>query len=223
MAKAAWYISFAVLVLFLHHGCDMPGQKDRTASDSQPVPSPHNAVELNQVSLDTFPATFPEVISEMPRRRGKMLAELVDCNQLAALLPDSLPSMKRDDMIAERAVNDSVLVSLAASSYADPAGNNIEIKITDPGDLKIFAASFYPWLDHEIQSETKTSYERMISFEGYRGFERYYLKEQSGEMYIMVGGRFMVEVTGYGVLSEDLKNAMSRIDLHKLEKLHAQN
>lgn len=152
-----------------------------------------------------------------------MLAELVDCTQLAALLPDSLPNMKRDEKIAEHAVNDSVLVSMASGTYADPAGNSIEIKITDSGDLKIFASSFYPWLDREVQSETKTSYERMVSFDGYRGFERYYLSEQSGEMYIMVGGHFMVEVTGYGVLPEELRKAVSRVDLHKLEALQAQD
>ena len=118
---------------------------------------------------------------------GRMLAELVDCNSLAGLLPDSLPNMKRDDMIAERTVDDSILVSMAAGSYADPAGNNIEIKITDSGDLTVFAPAVFPWLNREIQAETESSYERTISFDGYRGFERYYLKDQSGEMYIAVG------------------------------------
>jgi hypothetical protein len=223
MAKAAWFVSFAAPLLILLNGCNTPGQKDEAASASQRSHTPKDAAETPRAPADTVPPTVPEVILEMPMRRGKMLAELVDCNNLAALLPDSLPNMKRDDLIAERAVEDSILISLAAGSYADPAGNNIEIKITDPGDLKAVAAAIYPWLATAIQSETEAGYERTISLDGYRGFERYYLKEQSGEMYLVVGERFVVEVTGYGVMSEELKNAISQIDLRKLEGMQAQN
>jgi hypothetical protein len=223
MAKAVWVVSFAAPLIFLSNGCDMTPQKDEAALASLPSQSQKDTAAILEASADTAAPAVPEVIYEMPPRRGIMLAKLVDCNNLAALLPDSLPNMKRDYLIVERAVDDSILVSLASGSYADPAGNNIEIKITDSGDLKVTAGVIYPWLTTTIQSETEAGYERTISFDGYRGFERYYLKEQSGELYVVVGERFMVEVTGYGVMSEDLKKAVSKIDLHKLASMQAKN
>ncbi len=223
MPKPVSFFMLAAVVLFLYTGCDLPGSKDKSAVDTTSQHASSQLFEVSPTQRNIPSAQLPEAIYEMPPMRGKTLAELVDCRQLAALLPDSLPNMRRDDMTAERAINDSVLVSLAAGSYADSAGNNIEIKITDPGNLSIFAAGFYPWLSSEIQSETETGYERTIIFNGFRGFERYYVKDQSGEMYLIVGERFLVEVTGYGVLSEDFKNAVSHIDLKKLEAMQAQD
>ncbi|MGH7491010.1 MAG: hypothetical protein ACREOO_01310 [bacterium] len=223
MPNTAWLVSLAALVILMHNGCEMLGQKDKDALAPRPSQTPNKTAELLPTPGDSMRSAIPQVIHVMPSRRGRMLAELVDCNSLAALLPDSLPNMKRDVMIAERTVDDSILVSLAAGSYADPAGNNIEIKITDSGDLKVFAPAAFPWLDREIQSESESSYERTISFDGYRGFERYYVKDQSGEVYVFVGERFVVEVTGYGVMSEDLKNAVSSIDLHRLQAIPVRN
>lgn len=207
--------------LLLHCGCDMPGQNDKFASglkSTQTHPRPNASA-----SVDTIFAIAPKVTYEMPPRRGIMLADLADFRQLAALLPDSLPGMKRENLIAERALDDSVIVSMALASYADAAGNNIEIKITDSGNLNLFAASLYPWLAAEMRFETESGYERTASHEGYRSFERYEARERSGEMYIAVGERYLVEVTGYGVLREDLKNAAGQINLQKLEAMPFQN
>ena len=221
MSKTVWWIPFAAISPLLHFGCDTPGQRNGAAAETSSQREASAAAFFHQT--DTIVAFIPEVIYEMPSRRVRSLAELVDFNKLAVLLPDSLPNMRRDDIIAERAIEDSVMIALAAGSYADRAGNNIEIRITDPGDLRILAPVLYPWLVLEVQSQSENGYERTIWFEGYRGFERYYQKDQSGEMYVIVGDRFVVEATGYGVPCQDLKNAMSHIDLRKLEALRAHN
>jgi len=219
MAKTFCLFLFAAAMLPLHQACDSAAQKEKSTALPTGAGS-SDASQSRSARGDSLSPPVPQVVYEMPPMRGRLLAELVDCNKLAALLPESLPNMKRDDMLAESAVDDSVLVSMAAGSYADLDGNSIEIRITDSGDLQTFAGGTYAWLKSDIQTQTAAGYERTISFGGYRGFERYYDRDQSGEMYIAVGERFVVEVTGNGVLSEDLKKAAGQIDLHKLEAMH---
>jgi hypothetical protein len=75
------------------------------------------------------------------------------------------------------------------------------------------------WSRAEIDSETETGYEKTTTFSGHKAFEKFDTAGKDGQLSILVGGRFVVEVEGSNVTMDQLKTAAGQIDLVKLESM----
>ena len=144
--------------------------------------------------------------------------EPVDFRELKAMLPETIGSMKRAAAEGEKSGAMGVVVSHAQGRY-ESDGANVQVKITDPGNLSGFAAMAAVWMNVEIDRETDSGYEKTGSAGGRRFHEKFDKSAKAGEYTMIVGNRYMVEVRGSGVDMATLKKAMESIDLAKLESM----
>ncbi len=151
---------------------------------------------------------------------GGKKVEPVDFRELKALLPDNLPGMKRTNASGERTSAFGIRVANAEASYEDDQGRSIDITITDMGSMSgLTALAAYGWAAAEFDRETDSGYERTTTYNGHRAYEKYDTGDKSGQIQVLVAGRFVVEVSGSNVDMKDLKAALAKIDLGRLDKM----
>jgi hypothetical protein len=147
--------------------------------------------------------------------------EPVNFRKLKALLPESLPGMERANFSGEKNSAMGIKVSKAEADYSRKDGRGIiKIEITDMGTLHgLTSMATMAWAFGEIDRESDDEYEKTGRLAGFKSHEKYNFKRQRGEMSLLIGKRFVVQVTGRRVKMEDVKNAVKKIDLRKLEKM----
>jgi len=152
---------------------------------------------------------------------SQIKVEPVDFRDLKALLPKSLPGMKRTDATGERTKAFGINVAKAEGLYESRDGDSsIKIQITDMGSIKGLASmATLGWAMGEIDSESDTGYERTIEYSGHRAFEEYDQVDHSGKIQVLVEKRFLVEVEGDNVKMKAIKGALDHIDIAKLERM----
>lgn len=158
---------------------------------------------------------------------GKMIGAISDSNapvevlapdQIKAFLPDSIGNLKRGSLSARSSHAMGMQVSEAQAEYAGEHEQRFTLEITDTGGAKRFiamAAAMAP----EEEKETDHGYEKTYSADGNMIQEEWNSQSKSGEYSIVVGKRFTVKASGNVDGIEQLKQAVSSIDLGKLESL----
>ena len=153
---------------------------------------------------------------------GKKI-ETVDFKILKDMLPADIHGMKRTEATGEKTSAMGINVSNAEGRYRNDAGASMTVKITDIGSMSGLAGmATYAWAATDIDRETETGYEKTSMFNGYKSHEKYDKGSKSGELSALVGGRFAVEVSGNNVDMNAIKDAMTKIDLKKLEGMKGQ-
>lgn len=149
--------------------------------------------------------------------------ETVDYKELKALLPESLPGMKRTDASGEKNAAMGMQISNSEGRYRAEDGSSITVKITDIGSMTGLAGmATYAWARVEVDRESDNSYEKTTTISGYRAREKYNKSSKSGEVSVLVGDRFIVEVDGNNVDMDTIKGALSKVDLGKLNSMKGQ-
>lgn len=152
-------------------------------------------------------------------KEGKAV-EPVDFRELKVLLPERAAGMARSEIKGERNAVMGIKVSEATAEYATEEGSSIRIKIMDMGSVSgIVGLATVAWSRAEIDSETETGYEKTTTFSGHKAFEKFDTASKDGQLSILVGGRFVVEVEGSNVTMDQLKTTAGQIDLGKLESM----
>lgn len=143
--------------------------------------------------------------------------EPVDFRQLKELLPSSVGGLKRTKASGEKTSAMGVKASHARGEYQNDDGANIDIEITDMGNMKgIAALATQSWLAVEIDNESDNGYEKTTKINGYKAFESWNGNDQSGEIEIIVKERFIVKISGYSVPMDKIKSAANGVDLNQL-------
>lgn len=149
-------------------------------------------------------------------------AEAVDFRELKALLPEDLSGMKRAKAEGERSSAMGFTISKAEAQYESEsdADARITITISDVGAMAgVAAMATYAWAAGSVDRETETSYERSVTINGHKGYEKYDRQANSGEVQVLVAGRFVVEVDGNNMPMDAIKAALEKVDLGKLESM----
>jgi len=151
---------------------------------------------------------------------GGPRVEPVNFRDLKALLPDALPGYKRTSATGEKAGAMGVVMSQANADYNADGGAHLSIKLLDIGSMSgPLALGLAGWASAEIDRETETGYEKSTVLGGNKAFEKYDNRSKHGEINVLVGNRFIVEVKGRDVKVDDLKAAVGKLDLGKLASL----
>lgn len=146
--------------------------------------------------------------------------ETVDYQELKALLPESLPGMKRTDATGEKTSAMGMQVSQAEGQYSSDQGASTSIKITDIGSMTGLAGmAAYAWARVDIDREGDNGYEKTSTFNGYKSHEKYNRANKSGELSVLVADRFVVAVDGNNVDMDAIKSALGKVDLGKLNSM----
>lgn len=147
-------------------------------------------------------------------------AEAVDFRELKALLPDDLAGMKRSNAEGEKTSAMGFTISKAEARYEGDNNASVQITITDVGAMAgVAAMATYAWAAGTVDRETESSYEKSVTIEGYKGYEKYDRQSNSGEVQVLVAGRFVVEVDGNNMPMDGIKAALEKLDLGKLESM----
>jgi hypothetical protein len=150
-------------------------------------------------------------------------SETVDFKELKALLPESLPGMKRTDATGEKTAAMGMQVSNAEGQYSADNGASMRVKITDIGSMTGLAGmAMYAWANVAVDREGDNGYEKTSTIGGYKSHEKYDKSSKSGEVSVLVGDRFVVEVDGSDVDMDAIKNALGKVDLGKLNGMKGQ-
>ena len=152
---------------------------------------------------------------------GNKKVETVDYKELKALLPESLPGMKRTDATGEKTSAMGMQISNTEGRYsADNGGGSMTIKITDIGSMTGLAGmTAYAWAGVNIDRESDNEYEKTSTIGGYKSHEKYNKSSKSGEVSVLVGDRFVVDVNGDNVDMDAIKGALGKVDLGKLNSM----
>lgn len=150
---------------------------------------------------------------------GSIKVEPVDFRTLKDLLPDSIAGLKRTAAEGSRTSVVGIASAKAEATYEDGKGGRIKLEITDVGTLSGVTAMAFAWVNVEIDKEGTSGYERTTTVAGRKAYERYDTASRTGELDVIVAGRFIVGAKATGVDMKVFKEAVAKLDLEKLDAL----
>jgi hypothetical protein len=124
--------------------------------------------------------------------------------------------MSRTDMSVERNVAMGIQMSEAHATYANKAGRSIQLDITDTGSAKGLLA-LAGWVGVEGEKQSERGYEKTYRNDGRLVHEE--CDGSYGEFAVVLGDRFTVSLQGEAGSIDELKAALSAVDLKGLEAL----
>jgi hypothetical protein len=108
-------------------------------------------------------------------------------------------------------------ISQAEVEFTGADGEKIKISIFDTGGIAMAAMGLAAWANVTIDKEDSNGYERTTTINGFKAFEKYDKRAKRGEISIFANERFIVKVEGREVEMEDLRDALSEIDIDDLK------
>lgn len=145
----------------------------------------------------------------------------VDFHVLESMLPSSLTGLQRG--VPQGNVNQGMGIK-ETSAEVDFKGTNdahIHVSITDAAAISGLAG--IAQMANSQQSEQGNNYEKNETIGGQNVHEKWDAQAKHGELSMIVAKRYGVEVRGDNVDMDELKNALARIDLGKLESMKDAN
>ena len=147
---------------------------------------------------------------------GGTHAEPVEAEVLKPFVPDNFAGLEKTRSSSQKTGLAGLMMSEAKASYSDHANKSIDLDITDTGGAAGLVG-LASWAQGESEDENGT--ERTSKQSGRLVHERTSKKGGSNEFSIVLGDRFVVKAEGRGVDLNQLKNAVSSLDLSKLEAM----
>ncbi|HEY2463239.1 MAG TPA: YIP1 family protein [Steroidobacteraceae bacterium] len=142
----------------------------------------------------------------------------VDFKTLTAMLPASLPGMKRTSAQGENQGAIGVKTSSAKADYADGNGDTVHIEIADISGVSGLM-DLAGGLIQNTTSESDGGYERDVQIGGRTVHEKYDAHNKHGELSILLVKRYSVDISGDGVGMASLEQSLGQIDLARLEAM----
>jgi hypothetical protein len=142
----------------------------------------------------------------------------VGVDQLKPFVPDTFAGLPKTSSKAEKTGFASLMVSRADATYGD-AARNVGLAITDTGGASGLT-SLAGWVGPQIDQEDNDGSEHTRKVNGRLVHEK--VSKAGGgtaEYAIVLGDRFVVAATGHGVGLDDLKAAVSSINMSRLESM----
>ena len=153
---------------------------------------------------------------------GAASYEPIDFRKLKEALPQELAGFEKGESSGEKNNAFGIAVSEAKQSFRTADGSKrVRFEITDPGSLAGPFALANMWLNVEVDKETSSGYEKTSTVGGRKLHEKWSKSVQHGEVQMVVGNRFMVEVDANGIEMEQVKALLSKVDVALLERIKA--
>lgn len=207
----------AVVALSVATACKSDEQKAAEATTKQLEEANKQMAEAAKNGGANLGAAAAAMNAAVTGAANGKKVETVDYKELKALLPESLPGMKRNDATGEKTAAMGMQVSNAEGRYSSEKGGSMTIKITDIGSMSGLAGmTAYAWSAVSVDRESDTGYEKTSTINGFKSHEKYDNSGKYGEVSVLVGDRFVVEVNGNGVDMAAIKDAIGKVDLGKL-------
>ena len=79
------------------------------------------------------------------------------------------------------------------------------------------------WAMADIDREDDNGYEKTTKYKGQKAYEKFNTQDQNGSIEVLIAQRFMISVNGNGVSMDEIKKALDKIDISKLESMKELN
>lgn len=136
---------------------------------------------------------------------------------LQAALPE-VSGWERENPSGERMT--SPFAYSQASVTLRKGDASIDAKILDSGFNQLLFAPFSMFMVTGYEKETSDGFERSVSIDGNPGWERWNSSSRSGELNVVVGKRFLIQIEGNDIDDvKVLRTVLDRTDLRKLSSL----
>ncbi|NIJ51279.1 hypothetical protein [Dyadobacter arcticus] len=189
----------------LFSGCGNK-EKEREEEEAKEADSPADALQA-----------FADKAKEIGNRET---VDPIDFRKLKELLPEKAGGLARTEATGEKSGAMGFTVSTAEGKYKGDDGESIDIEIVDTGGIAgVSTMALAAWSMAEIDKETTTGYEKTTKIDGYKAFEKYDNESKSGEINVLVGDRYLVNIDGNDITVDQLKDVLKEIDLAKLSDL----
>lgn len=142
----------------------------------------------------------------------------VDFKTLQALLPASLPGMKRTAAEGENQGALGVKTSTAKADYAANDGSGVHLEIADISGVSGLL-DLAGDLIQNTTSQSDSGFEKDVVIGGRTVHEKYDARGKKGDLSVVVAKRFSVDLSGTGVEMNALEQSLGQIDLARLESM----
>ena len=149
---------------------------------------------------------------------GGKRVEPVAIDQLKPFVPDSFAGLPKTGSSAERNGIAGLMVAKAEARYGDGAGKSVTLDISDTGGVSGLVG-LASWAGMQGEQEDDRGSEKTQKIGGRLVHERTSKTGGSNEFAIVLGDRFVVSAKSSGISTNELKSAVSSIDLARLEAM----
>ena len=149
---------------------------------------------------------------------GGKRVDPVSIDQLKPLVPEQFAGLPRTSSNAERNGIAGIMVAKAESEYSDGAGRSASLEIIDSGGATGMLG-MASWAALQGERENDQVSERTERVGGRLVHQKRSKTGDNHEYNIVIGDRFIVTAKGDGLEFDALRNAVSGLDLHKLEAM----
>jgi hypothetical protein len=149
---------------------------------------------------------------------GGSRVEPVAIDRLRPFVPETFAGLPRTSTSAERTGMAGIMVAKAEAAYGDGADKRVTLEVQDTGGISGIVG-LASWVGVEEEKEDDTSMERTRRVDGRLVHEKLSKNGGTHEYGIVLGERFVVSTTGRGVTLDELKAAVSGLELAGIEAL----
>jgi hypothetical protein len=149
---------------------------------------------------------------------GGKRVDPIAIDQLKPFVPDTFAGLPKTASNAEKNGIAGLMVSKAEATYSDGAQRRVTLEISDTGGVSgIMSLASWAAVEQEKDDDSVTESTRKVN--GRLTHERISKTGGTNEFGVVLGDRFMVNASGNGVNLDQLKAAVSGLDLGKLESM----
>lgn len=149
---------------------------------------------------------------------GGTRVDAVSVDQLTPLVPEQFAGLARQNSDAERNGMMGITVARAQATYGDSSGRSAKLEITDSGGATGLMG-LASWASLQGVRENDQYSERTERVGGRIVHQKMSKTGGTHEYNVVVGDRFIVSAEGDGIDLDALRNAVSALDLGKLEAM----
>jgi hypothetical protein len=149
---------------------------------------------------------------------GGKRVEPVNVDQLKPFVPETFAGLPRTSSSAEKSGVAGLMVSTAKATYGDGAEKDVTLEVVDTGAISGLVG-VAAWVNVQGEREDDQGSERTVKVGNRLIHEEVSKTGGDNEFSVVVAERFIVTARGRGVGLGDLKDAVSDLNLERLEAL----
>jgi hypothetical protein len=204
-----YFLPLLLLLLLGLAACESEEEKRRKEAERQ-------AQEAQQ-GLQQGLQQLQDMTEQLQNGEGSTV-QPVNFRDLKDMLPSSVAGMSQGNAEGQTTGSMGFTVSVAQADYSE-GERSLRLSITDAGGMGMAAMGLAAWAMTSIDRESSDGFERTGMIEGHKSYEKYENGSRSGQVSVLVAGRFIVNAEGSSVEIGTLREAVETLDLGKLADL----